>query len=1047
MLTRDPDILETYPLAPMQGGMLVEARLSRGRMVDVQQLVVRATRFDDALLIRAWQHATERHAALRTSFGLDGSEPRQVVRARLEARLDRHRVDGDAGLAALLEEDRRAGLDLSRPAWRLALVDLGADEQALVWTFHHILLDGRSSRAVIEEVFALYDASVRGEAVTLPEPTPFRAHVEALSSLDGSAAEAYFRALLDGLREPATLPWLAPAPAGRTEVPRHVEVEAHLPAALVAELGAIGRERGLTLNAMVQGALAIVLARTARSSDVVIGATRACRHLVPRGEQIVGCLINTVPVRATVTPEIAALDYFAEIRRQHLEVRPFEHTPLALVQTFSQIPRGRPLCDAIVVFENSLLGSALRALGGAWETRDCRLHEQGSGPITLACYLDGDLVMRLEHDPERVRREHAEAMLRYVVTLLRSFAERPDARLGELAMIPADEAGVLASRGVPGFPIAPDHEGYGTVLERVMIERSARLAIESGGRTLSYAELDEVSGLFASGLAAHGVSRGAKIALALPRSLELFVAQLGALRAGVTFVPLDLRRPAGSLADVVEDAQVALVIVAGERAPFDADVPTMRVDDVIARGRAGVLSDPPRGEDAAYSLYTSGSTGKPKGVLVPHRALLAHNRAVMREYELGPDDRVLQFASPAFDVALEEVYPTWLAGACVVLRSDAASESLDVFLDEIARERITVLNLPTAFFHELVHRMERDGTRLPAHVRLLVIGGERVSARAFHAFRAMPGAPRLLNAYGPTEATISCTVYDPERDPRPIGSEIPIGRPLASARAYVLGLQREIVPDGAIGELFVGGPTVALGYHARSELDASRFVPDPFAGSGTMYATGDLARIDARGVIEFFGRTDHQVKIRGFRIELGEIESALRALPEVRDAIVRARRLGGSDRIVAWVVPQLPRASADLLRAALSERLPEYMVPKSYVLLDALPVASGGKIDERARCPIPRSSPARRRRAPGRATRSIARCSRSSRTRSAYRGSASRIASTISGGTRCSRSASPTRSRARPGTASSSARCSRPSVSRRSPTRCDAATCAASRPR
>ncbi|WP_053233500.1 non-ribosomal peptide synthetase [Sandaracinus amylolyticus] len=949
MLTRDPDILETYPLAPMQGGMLVEARLSRGRMVDVQQLVVRAPRFDDEQLLRAWQCVADRHAALRTSFALDGHEPRQVVHPRFEVRLDRPRIEGDVerGLAALLDEDRRAGLDLSRPAWRLALVDLGADEQALIWTFHHILLDGRSSRAVIEEVFARYDASARGETITLPEPTPFRAHVDALAQLDAAAAEAYFRALLDGLREPAALPWLAPAPTGRTETPRHVEVEARLPAALVAALDAIGRPRGLTLNTLVQGALAVVLARGARTSDVVIGSTRACRHLVPGGEQIVGCLINTVPVRATVTPELAALDYFAEIRRQHLEVRPFEHTPLALVQTFSQIPRGRPLCEVIVVFETSLLGTALRALGGAWRERDCRLHEQGSGPITLACYLDGDLVMRLEHDPERVQREHAEAILRYLVTLLRSFAERPSAALGELAMIPADEVRALASRGAPAFPIAPDRDGYGAVLRRVVSERGASLAIEAAGRTLSYAELDEISDLFASGLAALGATRGAKIALALPRSLDLFIAQLGALKAGVAFVPLDLRRPAASLVDVIEDAKVAMVIAAGERAPFDADVPTMRVADVLARGQAGVAPEPPSGEDVAYSLYTSGSTGKPKGVLVPHRALLAHDRAVMREYELGPDDRALQFASPAFDVALEEVYPTWLAGACVVLRSDAASESLDVFLDEIARERITVLNLPTAFFHELVHRMERDGTRLPAHVRLVVIGGEKVSARAFDTFRSLPGAPRLLNAYGPTEATISCTVYDPERDPRPMGSEIPIGRPLASARAYVLGPQREIVPDGAIGELFIGGPTVALGYHARAELDASRFVPDPFAGSGTMYATGDLARIDARGVIEFFGRADHQVKIRGFRIELGEIESALRALPTVRDAIVRARRIGDADRIVAWVVPR-SSTSADALRAALADRLPEYMVPKSFVLLDALPIASGGKIDERA---------------------------------------------------------------------------------------------------
>nr|MDQ3031904.1 amino acid adenylation domain-containing protein [Myxococcota bacterium] len=469
--------------------------------------------------------------------------------------------------------------------------------------------------------------------------------------------------------------------------------------------------------------------------------------------------------------------------------------------------------------------------------------------------------------------------------------------------------------------------------------------------------LDRVAAAVAARLGEAGVGPGDVVAVCTRRSPLLAASLIGTLRAGAVYLPIDPEWPPDRIAMLLEDAGARAVLVERDtlaRVPGALDASTIILDEPGALDRAPVPAVRIDPESPAYVLYTSGSTGRPKGVLVPHRSVMAHARAIVPAFALGGRDRCLQFTSPSFDVSIEEMLPTWLAGGCVVLRSDAASTSIGVFLRELEERAITVVNIPSAFFTELAVYARETKATMPPRVRLVVVGGEKPSAIAYAAWRNLHPLVRFLNAYGPTEVTITSTYCDPVQSDVPADgvSELPIGRPLGTCRAYVLDTSGDLAPIGVPGELCLAGPQVALGYLGRRELTEERFTPDPFAPGLTMYRTGDLVRRRVNGDLEFRGRVDDQVKIRGFRIEPGEIEALLRADPRVRDAVVAARATrGGSTRLIAWAVPtDAAAASLDegALRAICSAKLPSFMVPSTFVILGSLPLTAGGKVDKKA---------------------------------------------------------------------------------------------------
>jgi amino acid adenylation domain-containing protein len=476
------------------------------------------------------------------------------------------------------------------------------------------------------------------------------------------------------------------------------------------------------------------------------------------------------------------------------------------------------------------------------------------------------------------------------------------------------------------------------------------VAIVHGRTQLSYRELDERANQVAHQLHRLGVGPEEIVGVCLERSPQLIVGLLGVLKAGAAYLPLDPRYPADRLAYMLRDAGASFVITSAELAETVA-VPGVR-SLPLPEGDGSV--EPPRTDGAgqdnlAYVIYTSGSSGRPKGVQVEHRSLVAFARSSVVEYDLSRSDRVLQFASASFDASAEEIYPTLTAGATLVLRTDACLASPEIFLASCREWGITVLDLPTAYWHELTSALQRNPLlQLPSTLRLVIIGGEAARADRVAAWTSSVASQvRLVNTYGPTEATVVATATTLKSSSR-IAS---IGQPVHGACAHVLDASFEPVPVGVDGELYIGGTGLARGYLRRPALTAERFVPDPFSRwpGRRLYRTGDLARWRADGQLEFRGRVDRQVKLRGFRIELEEIEAALGRLQGVSAAVVMLREdTPGQPQLVAYVVPTATPPSASELRAALVEMLPGYMVPGAFLFLSALPLTPNGKLDREA---------------------------------------------------------------------------------------------------
>jgi aspartate racemase len=480
------------------------------------------------------------------------------------------------------------------------------------------------------------------------------------------------------------------------------------------------------------------------------------------------------------------------------------------------------------------------------------------------------------------------------------------------------------------------------------------IAIVQDERTLTYAELNERANQLAHYLQEKGVGPDAVVGICLKRSPELMIALLGVLKAGGACLPLDPEYPKERLAYMLEDSRAAVLLTQSGIVPELASLcdtvllePSLEILQGQSREnpRAGTTSD-----NLAYVIYTSGSTGQPRGVLLTHRGLVNHHVAAIELYGLQQTDRVLQFSSISFDIAVEEIWPTWIAGATLTLRTERMPMGGSEFLRWVGQRRITVLDLPTAYWHEVVRGLVESQQNLPESLRLLIVGGEKASAAAYRAWLKSGGERvRWINTYGPTEASVIATAYEPDHGD-PIPETLPIGRPIANTEIYILDSNSQPVTIGTPGELHIGGPGLARGYLNRQELTAAKFVANPFnaASSARLYKTGDTARYLSDGNIEFVGRIDFQVKIRGYRVELGEIEAVLENCTGVRECVVVAREENDEKRLIAYVVPALEQTpTAAELRSSLQKELPEYMIPGDFVFLKALPLTPNGKVDRR----------------------------------------------------------------------------------------------------
>ncbi|MFI8424195.1 amino acid adenylation domain-containing protein [Streptomyces sp. NPDC085479] len=961
-------LADVLPLTPLQEGMLFHAEFGDAPDAYTVQKVfglagpLAADAFRDAC-----QALVRRHTALRAGYTRSATgEALQLVARDAEAPVHEHDLRGlpdadrEARLAALLAEEKRARFDMARPPLlRFGLVRLDDERHLLVLTGHHIVFDGWSVPLILRDLLALY----RGDAAALPAPVPFRAYLAWAAAQDRTAAEEEWGRALAGLDGPTLVAPTALAAEGGEADSAAGEADA-LPGLLVAELPAeltagvqrAARSRGVTLNTVVQGAWALLLHTLTGRDDVVFGGTVSGRPPRLDGvDEIVGLLMNTVPVRVRLRPAEPLAGLLARVQGEQLALGDHHHVGLPDLHRIAGHPE---LFDTSVVFGNAPIDreqivAHAHGLGITVEEAD---PTGGTHyPLSLSVVPGDRLRLELTHRTGLFDTEAAESCLARLRMVLETFATDPELPVGRLPLLTdaerqalepaADEAGNPAGDADADPAGDPDADPAGhhaaATLPALFAAQARRtpdaVAVVCEGERIRYADLDARAGRLATVLADLGAAPGRVIGVRLRRSAELIVVLHAIHRAGAAYLPLDPEYPEERVRHMLDQARPAFVVddaflaahaaEAGAAAPYDGPGTALRP------------------AHPAYVVYTSGSTGRPKGIVVTHAGITNYLAGMQRRHALTAADRVLQRTSLSFDPSVWEIFWPLHHGAAVVVSRPDGEDAPGYLPGLIREEGVTVAQFVPSTLEVF---LREPGSDRCDTLRRVFVGGEQLTGALTDRFHAAVPA-ELHNQYGPTEVSVYTTTGRAEAGRH--RTAVPVGTPLAGLRLHVLDGFLRPVPVGVVGEIYIAGAGVARGYVGRPGLTAERFVADVGGGVGArMYRTGDLGRRRADGSVEYCGRVDFQVKVRGHRVELGEIEAVLAGDAGVAQAVVAVvADAVGTRHVVGYVRPVAGAVvEGEVLRDRVAGVLPDYMVPVRVIVVDDFALTPNGKVDRRA---------------------------------------------------------------------------------------------------
>ncbi|MBF3128101.1 amino acid adenylation domain-containing protein, partial [Pseudomonas aeruginosa] len=856
------EVEDLYPLSPMQQGMLFHSLYQQEAGDYINQLRVDVDGLHPESFRAAWQAALDEHDVLRSGFLWQGAfeTPLQVVRKRVEVPFSVLDWRGREDLAAALDElaagEGRLGFDLSEaPLLRLVLVRTDEERYHLIYTNHHILMDGWSNSQLLGEVLQRY----RGETPSRSDGR-YRDYIAWLQRQDAGRTEAFWKQRLQRLGEPTLL---VPAFAhGVRSAEGHADRYRQLDVTTSQRLAEFAREQKVTLNTLVQAAWLILLQRFTGQDTLAFGATVSGRPAELRGiEEQIGLFINTLPVVASPCPEQPIGDWLQAVQGENLALREFEHTPLYDIQRWAgQV--GEALFDNILVFENYPVSAAL-----AEETpTDMRIdalsnQEQTHYPLTLLVSAGETLELHYSYSRQAFDEAAIECLAERLERLLLGMCENPGASLGELDSLAAAERYQLLEGWNATAAEYPLQRGVHRLFEEQVERTPTAPALAFGEERLDYAELNRRANRLAHALIERGVGADRLVGVAMERSIEMVVALMAILKAGGAYVPVDPEYPEERQAYMLEDSGVQLLLSQSHlKLPLAQGVQRIDLDQADAWLENHAENNPGielNGENLAYVIYTSGSTGKPKGAGNRHSALSNRLCWMQQAYGLGVGDTVLQKTPFSFDVSVWEFFWPLMSGARLVVAAPGDHRDPAKLVELINREGVDTLHFVPSMLQAF---LQDEDVASCTSLKRIVCSGEALPADAQQqVFAKLPQAG-LYNLYGPTEAAIDVTHWTCVEEGK---DAVPIGRPIANLACYILDGNLEPVPVGVLGELYLAGRGLARGYHQRPGLTAERFVASPFVAGERMYRTGDLARYRADGVIEYAGRIDHQVKLRG----------------------------------------------------------------------------------------------------------------------------------------------------------------------------------------
>jgi aspartate racemase len=926
--------------------------------------VYRRGPLDLATLRRSLAEIIRRHEAWRTTFKAVDGHPVQIVQPPFEPSIEaidlRHleAAQREPEALRLAREQARAPFDMERgPLLRAMLVQLDQEEFQLYLFLHHIIFDGFSIyRVFLPELVTVYNAFLAGKPSPLAELSlqyPDFAHWqrESLGSPQLNESRAYWSSQLDGELPVLELPTDRPRPAVQSF--RGAMQRFAFSRELSDRLHELAKREHTSFFTTILAGFAALLRRYSGQQDLVIGTVTSGRKRSEL-EMLLGCFQNPLALRLKLAGDPSFRELLAHAREVTLGALSHDDAPFERLVEELSVRRDTSRNPIFPVMFSLVPPTAAFETG--WDLNQLDL-EIGTAKFDLDLELDDrpeGLLGRFVYSTDLFDASTMARMAGHFQTMLEAIVADPEEKISRLPMLTAAEKRQIAewNSTETEYPAALCmHE----LVDAQAARTPSAIAVEHADQRLTYLELEQRANQLAQFLKRRGVGPESRVGICLRRSLELPVALLAVLKAGGACVPLDPAYPKERLTYMLEDSQTSLVLtqpgLLAEVTDFDAEVVALDADWKAFSGESkeGVASGV-KPENLAYIIYTSGSTGKPRGVLLSHLGLVNHNIAAIKLFDITPADRMAQFASISFDIAIEEIFPTWMAGAALVIREENASLAVGDFLRWVTERRVTVLDLPTAYWHELVGELSESTIGLPESLRMVIVGGEKASLAALATWHKLAGdRVRWVNTYGPTETSVIVTAFEPTNW-KEIAAALPIGRPIANTKIHILDEQLQQLPVGIPGDLFVAGPGLARGYLNRPEITAEKFIANPFSDQpgSRMYKTGDRARYLASGEIEFAGRTDDQVKIRGYRVELKEIEAVLASFPGLREVVVVARENGTDKHLAAYVVPSREQApTGSELRLFLKQKLPHYMVPSAFVVLETMPKTPNGKVDRR----------------------------------------------------------------------------------------------------
>jgi polyketide synthase PksN len=953
-----------HQLAPQMSAYNVPVALRFGGGLDI------------GLFRQACEHMLRRFPVLGSVLGQHNGELYQRVPGDAQLHFEHERTDGvlEADIVDLLRAKSKQPFDLERgPLFRVHVLSptSGKDSYVLI-TVHHVVFDGGSAVLLMKALLEAYRALLAG---CRPELPPGRAGYgdfvdwqrQFMASERAQEQLNYWREQLGGDLPTLSLPCDYPRPARQSFI--GASHEADLEADLARRIRGLARSLQVNPSVVFLGALNLVLHRSSGDDDILVGMPTSGR---PEGrfDDVVGYFVNMIVVRSRISGQQAVADFLKGLQLTIADVMDHADYPFpALLQALriDRDPARSPLFQVMFAYQNFVQQSDvndLRYTARATPPMEILsgINQEGSHDLALEVYQGASgFRLRIDYNTELFAPDTIRRVMRHYTHLLESIASLPNAAIADHALLSPEEKRQIVAHGSAGDVECDTECSIVELFQRQAGLTPDKTALLFEHQSLSYRELDRRSSQLANSLLDRGLADADPVGVCMERGPQMIVAMLAIWKAGAVYVPVAPDCPRERICHLIHDSGMKLVIT-------DARVR----DAIAASGSASPsfclavdelrqeISDPHdqptsrlRPEHAAYVIYTSGSTGQPKGVVIPHRAI-AHHCQVMRDYyRLTPHDKILLFASMNVDASLEQALPGLLCGASVIVRPDILW-SAQAFRAKVAELGITVIDVPPSYLHELLldTRQASDWAALSS-LRLAITGGEALMPETLDLWRGGPlRACRLVNAYGPTETTITSTVFEIGMESSEAGKAggVPIGRPLPGESVYILDAYGQPVPVGIPGELHIGGVGLAIGYLNQPELTRQKFIDNPVDPGSRIYRTGDRARWLDDGTIAFLGRLDHQVKVRGFRVECGEVEAALQSLDAIKQAVVLSRSMNGGEQLVAFVVlaaDKHPDVNGDL-KQALARTLPDYMIPAVFVPLAQIPLTPGGKVDRAA---------------------------------------------------------------------------------------------------